>query len=226
MLVLMKLTCKPYLAFICFSSFCLSASLSSLVGAAGALEIYRESLISSVIFYCQILIIATSYESPPSWPTDNRKTKCLKPWLSHLDLKLISHEVAHLYSPLSCTCWCGPSPGQARSHHRCQSPGGCERTAQFLPSSPHRRASVLVAHTWFWAVVWRSIDRVITEFKGFLKKGYKLRSNVDLQDPVAIDDGSILAALVHQHVALLLLVEVHLCVKLDPNTVQWESSQM
>lgn len=31
LLVLITLTCRPYLAFICFSSFCLNASLSSLV---------------------------------------------------------------------------------------------------------------------------------------------------------------------------------------------------
>lgn len=38
--------------------------------------------------------------------------------------------------------------------------------------------------------------------------------NGDLQDPVSIDDCSILAALVHQHVALLLLVKVNLGVEL------------
>lgn len=32
-LVLVTLTCRPYLAFICFSSFCLKASLSSLLRA-------------------------------------------------------------------------------------------------------------------------------------------------------------------------------------------------
>lgn len=38
--------------------------------------------------------------------------------------------------------------------------------------------------------------------------------NGDLQDPVSIDDCSILAALVYQHVALLLLVKVNLSVEL------------
>lgn len=40
----------------------------------------------------------------------------------------------------------------------------------------------------------------------------------DLQDPVSVDDCSVLAALVHQHVALLLLVKVNLSVELKEHT--------
>lgn len=50
------------------------------------------------------------------------------------------------------------------------------------------------------------------------------RQNVDLQDPVAVNDCSILASLVHQHVGLLLLVKVYLCMELEANTVQLGTS--
>lgn len=43
----------------------------------------------------------------------------------------------------------------------------------------------------------------------------KLGGDGDLEDPVAVDDRPILAALVHQHVALLLLVKVNFCMELE-----------
>lgn len=114
---LMSPTWRPYLAFICLSSFCLSVSLSSLERTGPLGKDLRSHFHSTVVF------------SPHIGP--------------------LFTLLPHLASPLSCACWGEPSPVPAHSRRRYQSPSGCGRTEQSLPSSPRRRASAHVAHTWF-----------------------------------------------------------------------------
>lgn len=174
------LTCRPYLAFICFSSFCRRTSLSSLEGA-GPEEDRGQSLAPSlkpsgretgaaspVVLSSLLCLLRWAI----TWPGSQPSQVSVPEWMWK------ESTVSPIFTSSPCISACGSHLVLGCREGR----SGGESRRVFPCARADRRTDGL---------------------------------NGDLQDPVSVDDCSVLAALVHQHVALLFLVKVDLGVELE-----------